>query len=36
MAPPVTIGEIFIHHLGLIGRLFEADKQALMSIRGEI
>ncbi len=32
----LTIGEIFIHHLGLIGRLSDADKEALLSIKGEI
>src|SRR5215217_2449758 len=32
----LTIGEIFIHHLGLIGHLSEEDKQALLSIKGEI
>ena len=32
----LTIGEIFIHHLGLIDQLSDADKQALLSIKGEI
>lgn len=32
----LTIGETFILHLGLIGSLSEEDKQALLSIQGEI
>ena len=32
----LTIGEIVILHLGLIGSLSEEDKQALLPIRGEI
>jgi CRP-like cAMP-binding protein len=32
----LTIGDIFVHHLGLIGKLSDADKQALLSIKGEI
>jgi CRP-like cAMP-binding protein len=35
-ASQLTIGEIFVLHLGLIGRLSEEDKQALLSLTGEV